>query len=56
MEKLILMLSNEGDNVLDCFLGSGSTVIACLKNNRIPFGCELDKNYFSIIQERIKKI
>ena len=55
IEKLILMFTNEGDSVLDCFLGSGTTAIAALKNNRIPFGCELDKDYYSITRARIKR-
>lgn len=53
--KLILMFSNEGEKVLDCFLGSGSSAIACIKNNRIPFGCELDKDYFEVILKRIEE-
>ncbi|WP_426461561.1 DNA-methyltransferase [Mycoplasma hafezii] len=56
MEKLILMFSNEGDVVLDCFMGSGSTGVAALRNNRIFYGCDLDNMYFKISQERFFEI
>tara|TARA_Y100000389_G_C17403120_1_gene486500 strand:- start:102 stop:1190 length:1089 start_codon:yes stop_codon:yes gene_type:complete len=45
-EELIKKHSNEGDTVLDTFLGSGTTVIACKKNNRICKGCEVSKEYY----------
>jgi len=45
--------SNENDLVLDPFMGSGSTGIACLKLNRKFIGIEIDENYFDIAQNRI---
>ena len=45
-EELILKHSNEGDTVIDTFLGSGTTYLACKNTNRIFKGCELDKNYY----------
>lgn len=47
--------SNEGDVVLDPFMGSGSTGIACLNTNRKFIGIELDEKYFGIAKERIYK-
>ena len=38
--------------VLDVFLGSGSTLIACEKTNRICYGMELDTKYCDVIIER----
>ena len=38
--------------VLDLFLGSGSTLIACEKTNRKCFGMEIDPHYCSVIIER----
>jgi DNA modification methylase len=38
--------------VLDLFLGSGSTLIACEKTNRICFGMELDPKYVDTIIQR----
>ncbi len=48
------MYSKEGDTVLDCFLGSGSTGVAAIKNNRNIVGSELSPEYFEICKERIK--
>jgi len=42
----------EKDNVVDLFLGSGSTLIACEKTDRQCFGMELDPHYCSVIIER----
>ena len=44
--------SNQGDIVLDTFLGSGSTLIACEKTNRICYGMELDPKYVDVIIKR----
>jgi DNA modification methylase len=49
----ILSWSNEGDIVLDPFIGSGTTAIACINTNRNYIGFELDKQYFDIAQQRI---
>ena len=43
---------NFGKSVLDLFLGSGSTLIACEKTNRKCFGSELDPHYCSVIIKR----
>lgn len=48
--------SNEGDVVLDPFMGSGTTGIACKNLNRNFIGIELDENYFNIAKERIKRL
>ena len=53
--KLILQSSNEGDLVLDPFMGSGTTAIACMNTNRKYIGFELDKHYCEIANERIQK-
>ena len=50
----ILSWSNEGDIVLDCFMGSGTTAKMAKLNNRNYIGFELDKQYFDIAQQRIK--
>ncbi|MEG2684462.1 MAG: site-specific DNA-methyltransferase [Erysipelotrichaceae bacterium] len=56
MEWLVKHLSNEGDIIFDPFMGSGSTGVACIKNNRKFIGSELDEAYFNISEERIKKV
>ena len=50
-ESLIEKHSNEGDNVMDTFLGSGTTAIACKNKNRQFIGCEINKEYHDKIIE-----
>ena len=52
---LINKSSNENDTVLDCFMGSGSTGVACRQTNRNFIGIELDNDYFKIAEKRIKE-
>jgi DNA modification methylase len=52
-EELIRKHSNENDTVLDTFLGGGTTLFACKNTNRKFKGCELDKEYFDKIIERL---
>ena len=44
--------SNKKGSVMDFFLGSGSTLIACEKTNRKCYGIEIDPHYCSVIIER----
>lgn len=53
VERLVLALSNEGDNVLDPYMGVGSSAVAALKHNRNAFGCELNQSYVDIAWDRI---
>jgi site-specific DNA-methyltransferase (adenine-specific) len=55
LKKLINGLTKEGDVVLDCFIGSGSTGIACVNTKRNFIGIELDENYCDIARERIQQ-
>ena len=54
MKILIENSTNENDIVLDPFMGSGSTGVACVNTNRNFIGIEMDDNYFKIASERIK--
>ena len=54
MEWIIKNYTNENDTILDCFMGSGSTGVACKHTNRRFIGIELDENYFNIAKERIE--
>jgi len=51
----IISWSNEGDTVLDTFMGSGTTGVACVNLDRKFIGIELDKDYFEIAEKRIKE-
>lgn len=56
MKILISNSSNEGDIVLDPFMGSGTTGVACQQLNRNFIGIEIDKNYFNIAKKRIEGV
>ncbi len=53
VERLVLALTNEGENVLDPHLGVGSSAIAALKHGRHAYGCDFDRDYISIAWDRI---
>jgi len=54
MEYLIKLVSKEGAVVLDPFLGSGTTAIACVKLNRNSIGIEKEEEYVKIAKARLK--
>ena len=54
MERLIALVTDEGDIVLDPFMGSGTTGVACIKSNRHFVGIELDEKYYDIAYRRIE--
>ena len=54
MEWLIERLTNKGDVILDPFMGSGTTGVACQKLNRDFIGCELSDDYFLMAQKRLQ--
>lgn len=47
--------SNEGDLILDCFAGSGTTLVGAINKNRRYIGFEIDKNYYKIAKKRIEE-
>jgi DNA modification methylase len=53
-QELIEKHSNEGDVVLDPFLGSGTTAVAANESGRRFIGCELDEEYYTKAMARIE--
>lgn len=53
LEYLIKTYTHEGDTVLDTFIGSGSTAIACVNTKRHYIGYEIEKDYYEIASKRI---
>ncbi len=55
IERLVLSMTNEGDWVLDPFLGTGTSIIAAIRHNRKGVGAETEENYVKIARDRIQK-
>jgi DNA modification methylase len=55
VEKLILFFTKKSARVLDPFLGSGSTLIACLNTGRNGYGVELVGKWAAIAQKRLQR-
>ncbi len=53
IERLVRNSSREGDFVLDTFMGSGSTGVACIQNNREFIGMELNETFFNTAYNRL---
>ncbi len=51
-ERMILASSNEGDNVLDPFLGSGTLLRVCQQTNRNGIGIDINPEYIKMAKER----
>ncbi len=56
IKRIINTSSREGDLVLDPFMGSGTTAIACKELGRKYIGFELEKEYCDIAEERLKEV
>jgi modification methylase len=54
--RLIKLFSFKDDIILDPFLGSGSTSVAALKNERNYIGYDIDQSYINLANKRIEKI
>lgn len=54
LESYIINSSNEGDTILDCFAGSGTTGVACKNLNRNYILIEKEPEYIEIINKRLK--
>ena len=54
-KRCIKLFSFVGDTVLDPFLGSGTTLIACAETNRTGIGVEINRNYCELAKKRLEK-
>lgn len=54
-EYLLKMCSLEGATILDPFMGSGTTAVAAMRNNRNFIGFEIEPEYIQIANDRIEK-
>lgn len=55
LSRIIRVSSRAGDVVLDSFMGSGSTGVACVQEGRNFIGIEQERRYFEIAQQRIEE-
>ncbi|MCY4047548.1 MAG: site-specific DNA-methyltransferase [Candidatus Dadabacteria bacterium] len=55
MKRILEMFSNENDTVLDPFMGSGTTALACRDMSRNFVGFELDKDYYKLCERRLNE-
>ena len=53
LRRLIKLFTQQGDTVLDCFSGSGTTALACKQEGRNFFACERDEKYVKIANDRL---
>ena len=56
VERLLNIYACEDTLVLDPFMGSGSTMVACANTNRRYIGIEKEKDYFNIVKQRLDNI
>jgi site-specific DNA-methyltransferase (adenine-specific) len=56
LEWIIKSSSKKNGVVLDCFMGSGTTAVAAKKLERHFLGCEIDRNFYKISLDRLKKL
>src|SRR5665213_757637 len=54
VERLVLALTDQGDSVLDPYLGVGSSVISAIMHGRKAYGCDTNKKYFDIAWRRVR--
>ena len=56
VERLVLSMTNPGGNVLDPYLGVGSSAVAALKNGRNAYGCDITEEYIDVARDRIAQL
>lgn len=55
IQRIILATTKENDLVCDCFVGSGTTAVACKQSNRNFIGCDINQDYIDIANKRLQQ-
>lgn len=55
LERAVCSMTDAGATVLDAFMGSGSTGVACVNTGRDFIGIEIDHGYFEVAKKRIEE-
>lgn len=56
VERLVLSLTDEGDSVLDPYMGVGSAIVGALKHNRIGYGVDVVQEYVDVAWQRVHEL
>ena len=56
VERLVLALTEPGDNVFDPHMGVGSAVVAALKHGRNGYGCDVEQQYVAVAWDRVRQL
>ena len=56
LEQILVMFTEKEDIILDPFIGSGSTALACIRTGRSFIGFEISQEYVNLAKSRIKKL
>lgn len=56
VERLVLPMTDDGDTVLDPYMGVGSFAIAALKHDRNAYGCDILSEYVDIARDRVHRL
>lgn len=56
MREIVAIHTNENDIIIDPFMGSGTTGVACVAQNRKFIGVEIDQDYFILSAQRIERL
>jgi adenine-specific DNA-methyltransferase len=56
IERLVLSMTDAGDNVFDPYVGVGSSVVAALMHERHGYGCDILQDYIDIAWERVRAL
>lgn len=55
IKELVGLFTNSHDKILDPFMGSGTTLVACAKMGRKSIGIEIDEKYYDIACQRVRE-